>query len=119
MSGAYDPVSPLLGPQSEVDAILVALAHPYRRLLLEYLADADGPATITELAAAVGPDTDADSFVAGHITGIDSVETALYHIHVPKLADVDLVDSDRAARTVELTDRWAAVRPLLRAVEDL
>lgn len=116
MNEGNDSTRPTRQCPTEVDAILVALAHPYRRFLLEYLGEPNAAATITEIAAAVC--TDADHTV-GQVTGVDSVETALFHVHIPKLVEVGIVACDRDEGTVTLTDRWEDVRPILRAAEEL
>lgn len=65
-----------------------ALAHPYRRSVLQALSTT--PLTIDELTSQVVRDSDADDEDEGRTR----VLTSLYHVHLPKLADADLVEWD-------------------------
>lgn len=105
--------------QTELDAVLVALAHPYRRFLLQYLDAPEREVTITELAAAISQEAGPDAFPGGEPQGIDTVETSLYHAHLPKLAEIDVVEFEQDEGTVQLTERWEAVRPIVQAGEHL
>lgn len=107
------------GCQTEADAVLVALAHPYRRFVLEYLGEPGETATITEVAAAISNATSGPDPLVDRTTSVDSVETALYHVHVPKLTEVDLLNCDDEVETVTLSDRWHDVQPILQAVSEV
>lgn len=65
-----------------------ALAHPYRRTVLQALSTT--PLTIDELTSQVVRDSDAD----GEDEERTRVLTSLHHVHLPKLADADLVEWD-------------------------
>lgn len=105
--------------QTELDAVLVALAHPYRRYLLKYLDEPEREVTVTELAAVISQGAGPDALPGSEPRGIDTVETSLYHIHVPKLAEIDVVEFDPGEGTVLLTERWEEVRPIVQAAEHL
>lgn len=107
-----------LGP-GEKDRVFEVLAHPCRRFVLRYI---DGPgddATVTELAAAMAAAGIESKSPDASARGIDAVESTLYHVHVPKLTDAGLVRFDPNHRTVMLTQRAAAIRPVLEAAEEL
>lgn len=78
------------------DIVLAVLADEYRRLAVEALFGRDGPIQIADLAAAVaegiheGASGDSEREIA----------TALHHVHLPKLADADLLDYDPESTTV-------------------
>jgi len=76
----------------ELDGVFAALAHPRRRYLLYTLVDGIEEETLTELAtkiAAWEQDKALDDVGEGERR---SVHVALYHSHVPKLADLGIVD---------------------------
>lgn len=79
-----------------VDAVFDALADDHRRDLLAYLRDAS-EASVEELATFVQRQAD------GARRGNDGNDLAvrLHHVHLPKLADADLVEYDRNAGRVE------------------
>lgn len=69
-----------------LDRTLDALAHHRRRRALYHLRDAADAVTIDSLADAVADaESDADA---------ERVLASLHHRHVPKLADVGVVDHD-------------------------
>lgn len=81
-----------------VDTALDLLSSQLRRELLTYLAQSDGPVTLTEavetLAAGAGPDRSRSP---------EQVEVALVHCHVPRLRHAGVVTYDE--HTQELTYR--------------
>ncbi|QLD88824.1 hypothetical protein HWV07_07160 [Natronomonas salina] len=82
--------------EPSTDIALDVLADEYRRLAVEALFGRDGPIQIADLAAAV-----AEGIHDG--TPEDSereIATALHHVHLPKLADADLLDYDAESTTV-------------------
>lgn len=79
------------------DEVFGALADERRRLTLAYLRAIDGSVPIPELG---------ERLVAAdrvETSDKDDVVTALYHVHVPKLADAGLLEWDD--RGVTTTDR--------------
>lgn len=105
-------------PAGTVDRAFDLLSDRRRRLLLHALRLADRPLPLPELAR----------FVADHETAPDDepsedtcsrVYTSLWHVHVPMLADANVVSLDEAANTVELADS-GPVEPFLSmtAMED-
>jgi len=74
------------------------LTHPHRRYVLYHLASNSGAVGIEALAAAVAR---AESG-SDRTTSTDAVRIALYHSHLPKLADAGFVTMDRESGAVEL-----------------
>ena len=82
--------------QLAIDAVFDVLADDHRRALLSYLQDAS-EASIDELAAVISRQGDAyrqDDRESEHAV-------RLHHVHLPKLADANLVEYDRRAGRVE------------------
>lgn len=90
------------------NAVIANLADVNRRIILAVLADQDGPLSRTELAQEVltrksdgDPQSDLETFLI-----------SLHHVHLPKLADAELVVYDADTKTVtyqghpDLTKEW-------------
>ncbi|QZY00300.1 DUF7344 domain-containing protein [Halobaculum rubrum] len=82
--------------------------EPRRRLLFE-LADRSP----SEGAVSVPDD------IAGPEEDIDALSLHLRHVHLPKLADSNVIDWNRDAGTVSCGPAYDRVRPLLRSVRSL
>lgn len=86
------------------------LANEQRRFLLYLLVEHDGSAPADELVARLaGTDVDAtaDSGLPGR------VHRRMYHNHLPRLAEHGVVEYDRDADTVSLTEVGEALEPYL------
>jgi DNA-binding transcriptional ArsR family regulator len=70
------------------------LANQRRREALYVLYRREGPITVAELADEVATVVEAAP---------ERVATSLYHVHLPKLADADIVDYDVQSGIVRLT----------------
>lgn len=80
--------------QHAIDAVFDALADGHRRKLLAHLRDAS-EASVEELASVIDGQAD------GVRRGDHDLAVRLHHVHLPKLADADLVEYDRSAERVE------------------
>ncbi len=81
------------------------LSSPRRRMVLYYLREHGGSATITELAeriAAMENDTDVESLTRQQQK---RVYVSLYQTHVPKMADSGIIDYDQDSGEVALTSQ--------------
>ncbi|QLG29656.1 hypothetical protein HUG10_18785 (plasmid) [Halorarum halophilum] len=87
----------------EVDDVFDLLGHPQRRYLLDALGT-DAPVPIADLVDAIvegergarGPAPDAGR--------ADEVKLKLFHSHLPKLEEADVVDCEYGAGTVAVDD---------------
>lgn len=91
-----------------VNQIFDALSHPYRRRILSLLAEAN-PRDVADFS----PD---DIVVEAEDTELQTV--ALYHTHLPKLADAGYTEWDRDTHTILRGPRFDEVAPLIRLVRD-
>lgn len=80
-----------------LDEIFELLANQRRRESLYVLVRREGPITVTELGDEVASVVEATP---------ERVATALYHVHLPKLADAGVVEYDVETGTVRLTDAF-------------
>lgn len=99
---------------SGVSRLLLALAHLYRRIALYYLREHERASceTLAEciagwVSSGPGPGSDAGEY--------ERVRVRLHHIHLPKLADADLIRYDDASGMATLASHPPAVDDLLTA----
>lgn len=86
--------------ERSLDGVFGALAHQHRRYALVVLADHETRLTLLDLANEI--------MAREHVRAIDdlseemveNIHLDLYHRHVPKLADVGLVEYDRETNFV-------------------
>lgn len=95
------------GPPDSI--VSVVLADRRRRRVVDALADLQPPVSVERLAAAV-----ADREPGETPASPDDVAVSLHHVHLPKLAAVDVVDYDPETTTVT-GERTARLGPLAAA----
>jgi len=93
------------------DAVFSALANEYRRRTLRYLLATRSRVMVTELRDHL---LDIEEAAGGK----QAVESLLYHVHLPKLADADLITWDRGERTIRGTTRAHALPAAMFASTD-
>lgn len=99
------------GQQLDADDVFDVLANRRRRFVLNFLLREERPVTIQELSQAVAEwEFDAE---AEELTDQQQkrIYVALYQTHVPKLADLGIVEYDPDTNLVELTDTATQLRP--------
>jgi hypothetical protein len=90
-----------------------ALADPVRRYCLSYLVEEETPITFDRLAAQVAAwrtDTDPDAVDDASLT---KIRTALYHLHLPKLADLGIITYEATPEEIDLTNDTDSLDPFL------
>ncbi|MCU4752943.1 ArsR family transcriptional regulator [Halobacteria archaeon AArc-curdl1] len=88
---------------SRLTETLDLLTHPYRRYTLYCLTNESKVISVDSLATAVANWAE-EQTRPGQNTDRNAVKTALYHTHLPKLADRGLVSFRSDTGTVELRD---------------
>jgi DNA-binding transcriptional ArsR family regulator len=105
MSGQTTDLAAWPSTTDGADRLFAALESASRREALAELSRRDDPAEITDLAASLAESTDRPD-------DADEVAVRLWHVDLPKLADLGLVTVDYETRVAELTldgQRAAAV----------
>lgn len=102
---------------SPLDELFDALADWRRRCVLRCLQASDRPTALADVAAEVAARTSDSASAEVSEETVERVYASLYHVHVPKLADVGVVDYDRDRATVALTDDADRARPFLEAAD--
>lgn len=87
----------------QVDDMFAALADRYRRRLLFTLLDHDPGASVAVPEAIHYGEVDPDMLF-----------TSMYHVHLPKLADMGFVEWDRTAHTVIRGPRFSTIQSFLQ-----
>ena len=82
--------------EPSTDIALAMLADESRRLAVQALFERHGPIQVADLAAAVAEQIPAESSDRSE----REIATALHHVHLPKLADANLIDYDPRLTTV-------------------
>lgn len=77
------------------------LTHPHRRYVMYHLASESEGVGIETLATAIA-DWNQDHPESGRATDFKSIKTALYHTHLPKLADAGYITVDPAMDSIAL-----------------
>jgi len=88
------------GSDEPTNALFDALAHRYRRFALAALSSRDEPMALADLAVDVAKRETGDTGEWVSKERAREIEISLYHVHVPKLEDVGLVEYDRDRNTV-------------------
>ncbi|WP_251328502.1 DUF7344 domain-containing protein [Haloplanus pelagicus] len=98
------------------DALFSILRNERRREVINYLREHEGPVDLRELSeyiAAIENDCEQSAVTYKQRK---RVQTALYQMHLPKLADRNIVSYDRRAGKIELADGAMDCLPYLDAV---
>ena len=94
----------------ELDRVFKILKNERRRQVLTYLDRVGGPVGIGELAEELAAHENDTTPARVDSTQRKRVYVALYQCHLPKMAELGVVDYDRRAGVVELTE---GARPVL------
>lgn len=105
---------------SNHDAALDVLAAWQRRTLCQYLLQrSDELFTLDELLTHLLTEArNAPDDVGPETVRRDEVAHRLHHVHLPKLADIDVVQYDEKAKLVRHGPRLSAVQSLLETFDD-
>lgn len=96
MSGRTTGLAAWPSTADDADRLFAALGSASRREALAELGRRDDPAEVADLAASLAESTDRPD-------DADEVAVRLWHIDLPKLADLGLVTVDYGTRVAELT----------------
>ena len=97
------------------DDLFSLLRNERRREVIHYLREHDGPVDLRDLSEYIATlENDCDP---GEVTYKQRkrVQTALYQMHLPKLADQEIVEYDRRAGRIELASGAENCLPYLEA----
>ena len=101
-------------PDLEAVEIHDVLSNERRQLILEFLRDAGGILTARELSEKIAEVETGESPPPRNIR--QSAYVSLHQTHLPKLDELDIVEYDQSAKTVELNDRAEQVSVYMETV---
>lgn len=100
------------------ECVRVVLEHPWRRRVLDVVIDL-GVATMRDLATQIAS---LEHGVEPHVVTEQqrhTVEVSLYHVHVPKLAEVGVIDVDTGQKRVHTGPNARQVDAALSALDSI
>lgn len=102
----------------DVDAYDI-LADGRRRHTINILREAETPLSLADVTMAIAKREGTETADEDKMTFADRIRLSLYHHHVPKMEDADVVEFNDARRTVELaeTEERRMVESVNRSVE--
>lgn len=96
-------------------AVATVLTDDYRQFVVQYLAECDGPVTLADLVGGIESEhTDASASE----TDTTHILAALYHHHLPCLADAGVLVFDAEQNTVTPTETTDRVAALVASISD-
>lgn len=104
--------------QPSPDIVFDLLGHRYRRLLLVCLRETDRPLQLRTVAEEIAAWDDARAPADVPEPEVARVRSMLYHGHVPKLREHEIVSFDREDDTVTLEARATHLDPYLDLAVD-
>jgi hypothetical protein len=88
-------------PNLSLDTIFDILSHAHRRRILSYLSQTeDDLTTVADLVTVISKH-ESESETSVQHTQDDAVRVALHHNHLPKLADVGVIEFDTRSETIQ------------------
>lgn len=97
---------------------LALLSDERRRRVVSCLREASAPVSVADLARRIAR-RESDGSDPSPPDGVDAVHVSLYHCHVPKLADLDVVELDRERNTVAPAANFESVAALADSLEEV
>ena len=101
-------------PDLEAVEIHEVLSNERRQLILEFLRDGGGILTARELSERIAEVETGESPPPRNIR--QSAYVSLHQTHLPKLDELDIVEYDQSAKTVELNERAEQVSVYMETV---
>lgn len=111
-------VLPVNSESESLDAVFRALSDHRRRCVCHYLAKADGPLSVDDLAELVAASMSEKTRAVLTSEEIEKTRGELVQMHLPKLVEAGVVEHDEDEQVVRLADS-PGVPDCLEAAEDV
>ena len=103
----------------QTNLIFTCLGHPYRRTIVNNVTEMDGPITTHKIAREIATRSDRALSDDDDTDPVESVRLELYHNHLPKLAEVDLIEYDPDANNVSSTSATTHLTALVQIAHSI
>lgn len=103
----------------QINSIFTCLGHPYRREIVTIVTEMDGPITTHELAREIATRSNRVLSENGYADPAESIRIELYHQHLPKLAEADLIEYDQDANLVSSTSATTHLTALVQIAHSI
>lgn len=104
-----DGIAPPTNEETVCDTLLDALSYSRRRHLLSHLGGSSAPVSLANLADEIAARERDVPLADVPSEEVKRVYASLYHSHVPRLEDADLVEYDRERDAVSFRERSPVV----------
>ena len=101
-----------------LDIVFEILRNERRRLVLHYLRDNDGEATLGQLAEHIAALENDTTVTALNAQQRKRVYVGLYQCHLPKMDDAEVIDFNQSRGTIELRDSAERLESYLDTDDD-
>jgi hypothetical protein len=100
----------------EFDTVLDACGDQHRRIVLAVLADQQRSVTFNELTMTIVKHNHHTPLSEASDEALTQIQSSLYHLHLPKLEDIGIIEYDPKQRLVEPTAQFDQLQPHLSAL---
>lgn len=108
----------MVGPTTEYDTILELCQPQHRRIILAVLAAEKRSVTMNDLTKSIVKHNHHAPLTEVSEEDTTQIRLSLFHVHIPKLEDLSLVDYDPERQLVEPTPQFDQLQPQLSAIVD-
>lgn len=108
----------MVGTSSEFDTLLELCQERHRRIVLAVLATEKRSLTMNDLTKVIVKHNHHTPLREVSEDELGQIRMALFHVHIPKLEDLSLVDYDQERQQVEPTSQFDQLQPQLSAIID-
>ncbi|WP_265110611.1 DUF7344 domain-containing protein [Halosolutus halophilus] len=106
----------MVGPTIEFDTVLELCQDQHRRIVLAVLAHEKRSLTLNDLTKTILKHNHHAPIMEIPEAEATQIRISLYHMYIPALAELSLVEYDRERRLVEPTSRLEQLEPQLSAI---
>lgn len=105
--------------ENPIDLIFDVFMAAERRDAIRFLQDADEPIAVADLAHELAAQDLDPSDAVAPFADVLRVRNYLYHVHIPRLADENVVDYDDEGNTITPGQNFETFASVLQLIDDL
>lgn len=100
------------------DACFEVLSHRHRRILLTVLQSHDQPQAVADVVKEIAENEQVAPVDSLPPDDINRIHHLLYHVHIPKLVEFELITHDDDQNTIALTERATRLQPYIERIAE-